>query len=624
MTLQRDASGSQTFVNPAQYSTQDLRPGSAATPVQPYLGAAYAKPVAIRGMPGLFYGSVTLFDASGPFQQEGKLPYGGSARAAGSLKGDRPGIVRLPIVTTPTATADWTDTPYRMTHTHLFDALIVAVMSSGTTSELMVEDPTTTLMSLMTGFTAASIGNHITCIGKLEGNGTTYLLVGYENQKGGGQTLQTFDTLNNATWVPSFIPSGNAPIWGFVQLPDSTLMVYETNHITMVDVKNVAPAATVFTDKRATVTEGGYMVGTQALGGAPLACYIVVPKDGWILPGFLVSELKFGPNTSYQMRGKLQRVDLRGWTVEDVITDLPWVTFSTKLRDGLMNCDTHTHVYLNGRQRAKMKWLQDRALPSNQTIVCRGHYTDGVRFWWLANRLTTGAATVQWWEEVQLNEADLESSISLPCSLPVVLEGADVQSVGGWHLPWSERTKMLRDYAGGKHYTQYQPDPDELGYDLRKTASTGFVVGQAFEASDSWTLPILQYPGAEGCPIITARIEAPQNRHIATGQDPAGGYTTPAYVKLRELLSGVGETFHARGEDERRPVRDFPLNRSWSYGLQPYMELGRQTGGSDESRYTPNGVPATYHVLFYKDGLGGGLPRQYRDLDATKVLKTVV
>jgi hypothetical protein len=100
-----------------------------------------------------------------------------------------------------------------------------------------------------------------------------------------------------------------------------------------------------------------------------------------------------------------------------------------------------------------------------------------------------------------------------------------------------------------------------------------------------------------------------------------GAGTTDAYVEWRELQSGVGARFHQRGPDERRAKRHFPLNRSWGRGFQPQCLMGRQTGGTDPTKYTPNGAPATYEFVMYRDGHQNIMPQQYRGIDAAALLR---
>lgn len=625
MTLQPvDASGSQRFTSDGGTHTGDvralLRPPS-LTLEGPLAVADYIPPVPIKGMPGLFYGKVTLHEARGPVRREGDFRLAHASRQNGTLVGDAPDVLRAPLLTSTQTTPDPATTSYRMVSANYQGVDVVGMFNVGATSlfrSTSVSDPT--LISVP-GYPLATNPVSMLCARTANFAGAPYLMLGFTARNGATSTLQALSVIAGNPPTAAYVPTGDDAVFDLVQLPDGTIMAYASvtgvGKIVLIDA-SVAPAAAVWAgaNLRATIGPGGYFAGLQSLGGGPPLVYAVEPV-------YAGNQFTFDPATIGALRGRLHAISLDGWTMQDVNTTLPWVTFATVVRDGLMCCDQTSHVYLNGRRIVPMNWLKERYPNPGATIICRGHYTDGQRFWWKANEIKSGVATQAWWEEVHFDHLDETGApISLPCSQSATL-GVDVQTIGGWSLPYFPTSRVLQEYTGGAWYRQKQPPNGQLGYDMRKMPGGAAGSGDEFEPITFMTWAIQQYPGMEGCPLVTARITAPPNRHIRTGQDPLGGYTSGASVGVSELLSGVGETFHARGPDERRPVREFSLNRSWSYGFQPQITLTQQVGGTDPTRYTSNGFPCSFEFIFFKDGVRNIVPSQYRSIDASRVLKVV-
>lgn len=606
MTLQPvNPSGSQRFTIGPQRTAPDVRNMTNPPAIPAYsdpLGPVdYLPPVPIKGMPGLYYGKATLNGARGPYAQEGNLHTHHQHRSAGHAVGDKDGVLRLPFATNTQTTPDPAATPYRMTRARFLGVELIAISHTGTTTlfrETSATDPT---LIEVTGFSSDGATN-VTCMLVAEFNGVPYLLIGYEVQGGATSTLQALADLSNPP-TDSWGPTGALPVYGMAQRADGVLMLYYSNRIGLIDTASVSPSGGSITDT-ATVSPGGYAPGIFSLGGGPPSFHIVTPQEA---AGGMV--LFFSPSASMTCRGDHKQVSLDGYTVQHVENGLNWTTFATSVRDGSMDCDQTTHVFNNGRRLWPEQWLNGRVADPTYQIVCRGHYTDGTRFWWKANRIKSGVATTVWWEEY-----DFDTNVSLPCSEVTTL-GVDAQSVGGWDLPFTANKRQLWSYDDGAWYRQTQRIPRVDGYDLRGS--------EAFVASESVTWPVLQYPGLENCPMITAKITGPYNRHILTGENVPYDGTTHAYVQAEELLAGLVAKFHARGYDDRRPERAFSINRSWGYGFQPKVTLARQTGGSSPTLLTPNGFPLTYEFIAFKDGLSNIVPSMYRGLDATAVLRRV-
>lgn len=615
MTLQALPGGSQRFVLPAMQIAPDIRnltnPETSAPLAQGLTAPDYIKPVQIKGTP-YWYGKVTFHSARGPVKQEGYLAKDHESRASGSAVCDNPDVLRLPIVTNAQTSPDPAATPFRMTHERFGGKELIGMWLAGTTVIYQETSTTSPTIIAVPSFTARS-NTLLNDMHVAEFSGISYLLLCYGGwgAVGGTTTLQAIADITNPT-VDSFVATAGNAVYGVQKLPDGTLMIYYAlgaggGRIGISDITAATPATATISDT-SYITPGGYIVGLHSLGGGAPQVFIAVPQTA-------TGAVTFSPGNPVTLRCDLLAVSLDGYTIQKVETGLPWSTFHTPVRDGLMNCDGSTHIFTNGRRREPMNWLNGRPPSPIRNIICRGHHTDGVRFWWKANYIASGVATEAWWEEY-----DFDNNVSLPCSLPVVM-GVDTQSVGGWDLPYSSNTRNLHDYMDGSWHHQTQRIPRVDGYDLRRLPNGTAGIGEEYEAADGVTWPILEYPGLEGCPQTTIRITGPHNRHILQGQNATFDGTTRAVVSVSEAQSNINASFHARGPDDRRPSRSFPLNRSWGYGIKPGVQMARQTGGTDPTRLTPNGFPVTYEMIFYKDGIGNIVPAQYRYLDATRFLQ---
>lgn len=605
MTLQPiDASGSQRYTPPPAFTAPDVRqmiaPAEMPVGMPPIAGIEFIKPIPIKGTPFL-YGKATLHDARGPFIQYGDGREHGASRSSGHAVGDAPDILRLPFGVARALTPDPAASPFRMTHAEFINDAVIATLNSSTQALYRPTSTTNPAITTVTGFTNDG-ATAITCLLVTQFSGVHYLLIGYANKNGGTSTLQALADLNNPP-TSSYVPSGSNAIWGMATRADGVVMLYYKNRIGLIETSAVTPATSSITDV-ATVVPGGYGVGVQSLGGAPPLFYFVEPKETF--GSSLV--LYFDPTLPATRKGVLKAVTQDGETVSYAATSLPWVTFVTPvvLRGAQVRCDQTTHEFDNGRRREPLTFLSGRVVEADYQIVCRGHYTDGQRFWWLANRIKSGVATQSWLEEV-----DLDRGISLPCSEPTTI-GVDAQSVAGWDLPYMDTHRQNVHYTDGAWYEQKQRKPYVPGFDLRMETS----LGSGFDTPSYAQWPVLTYPGLENYPMITARITAPYNRSIRAGEATAG----TASVTVEEMLSGVGATFHGRGPDERRPSREFPTNRSWSRGWQPKVTLVRDPGTSFA---TPNGLPDTFEFIALREDLPGVNLAQYRNLDATAMLRRV-
>jgi hypothetical protein len=617
MVLSRDATGSQRFQSDGGYRTGDIRALTQPPTIEPSSeivpGADYSPPVPIKGMPGLYRARATLHHAGGPIRQRGDFVHAHASRSSGSLQCDTTDVMRLPNIVDTQATPDISDETHRMMHVNYLGTNVIGgYRLSGATQ--LVRDTSTADPTLVAvaGYPSGTMPQQLTCLRTARFASTEYLLAGFFNENGATSHLQAITNITTNPPTVAYIPTpaNVAAIYDVLQLPDGSIMVMHTNSISMISSTDSAgaPAAATIGANQAAMPGGGYFVGLQSLGGGRPLVYAVVSDQG--------TTMMFNPLSPATHRGQLKGISLDGWTVSDVDMGLPWITFATSVRDGIMACDQHTHVFNTGRRVQTMRWLEDRAATSEGQILCRGHYTDGVRVWWKANYVPSTGSTVSWWEEY-----NFDRNVSLPVSGQLTYATAGTQTVGGWNLPYFADTRRIVDYADGSWHRQKQPPISVLGYNQVHTAGAAAGTGDDFEPLDQNSWPVMWFPGFEGCPMVCVSIEGPTNGSISHGMSAVGAGTTDAWVECRELLSGVGARFHRRGPTERRPKRLFPLNRSWSHGFQPQVIMQRQVGGTDAAKYTPGGLPVTYEFILYRDGAGNVLPAQYKSIDATRLLR---
>jgi hypothetical protein len=538
---------------------------------------------------GCSYVRVPFTDNRGGHAQTGKYSAVNTKRSSGALICDAPGYLRLPFLTTQLGTVSPGNVD-RICSVSIFGTHVFTGYEFGLANlfrETSATDPTPIAVA---GYAPPAGCSGITAIRRIMINGTPYLAICFA--VGGANTVQILSDLANPP-TSSTIPVGAFPTLDLIQTPidGNALLIYKGNAAaqgTIVAMRtDVGAGAVTISAVRSTLALGGYAVGLSSWEGDAYAYWVEPVEGNFILYGG--GGFAGPPGFNH---GRLIRTDLRGYLASPVDVPLPWVTFASRVRGGIVVCDTQTHWNLGrkGYQHEfhRMSIFDDLVADSNHTQVCCGHHELAGRFMIEVNdTITPGGTgntqryTMEWdfdlWEPSQVSSAKL-------------LGTTGVLSPGGAELPWSPVTGYLQTRANGSWWRQFQPGLGVNGFNLRHTTGAAAGTGQQFEASESLTWPVMDIDGLEDQPKLPIGVIGPKPGNVLQGGSAAS-------VLIEELLSGTigsplvqggkGALFRTTEPTERIP-RQAIKNGGWTYHVQPRITVTRDQAVTDNTRLTSN------------------------------------
>ncbi len=547
---------------------------------------------------GCSYVRLALSDNRGGHSQTGKYSGVNTKRASGALIGDDPGYLRLPFLTSTTLDVT-TGNCDRLCSAFVFGVSVWAVHETGTAHlwrETSATDPTPILVA---GYVPPAGASGITAIRSIMINGTPYLAICFA-VGGGGNTVQILSDLANPP-TSSTIPVGPFPTWDLIQtaIDGNALLIYGSNSAaqgTITAIRtDVGPGTAVQSAVRSTLTMGGYAVGMSGWEGDVYA-YIVEPIDGNFML-FGGGGVLYTHSTNH---GRLMRMDARGYLPSPVDVPLPWVTFATKVRGGIVVCDTQTHWSLNKKgyqhEERRMALFDDLPADSGTYQVCCGHHELAGRFMVECNQpIVPGGSgfTNRWWMEW-----DFDLWRPQQVSHFRTLHSGAILSPGGAQRPWSPTSGFMQTHADADWYRQFEPGLGVNGFNLRHTAGAAAGSGAAYEPTEVLTWPVMDIDGLEDQAKMWVGCIGPKAGNVIQG-GPA------ATVLVEELLSGVtgapplgkAVQFGTTEPTERVPRQAIKAN-AWTYQIQPRVTVTRDNVVTDASLMTPNAFGNAIYLEF--------------------------
>jgi hypothetical protein len=539
---------------------------------------------------GCSYVRLPLSDNRSGHSQTGKYSAVNVKRASGGLIVDDPGYLRLPFMTTAQATNPPAAIDRMVAARFQSGYYFTGYETSGTNHlwrETSQTDPTEVVEATYAPIAGPSVA--ITCMEPIAINSTPYLAIGYA-QGGFVSCLQVVSSIG--PWVASSAPTGLAlSIWGITQtaIDGNALLIYQdvpvgTTHSGAITAlrTDVDLGAVTLSPARSTVPRGGYAVGQSGWEGDVYA-YWVVPTDR---PTMTFNDINFD-KAAGAPRGKLIRTDLRGYLATPVDVPLRWVTFVTKVRGGLVVCDTQTHWFFDKKgyqhEERRMPLFDDLPANSDRQQTCCGHFEKNGRFFIEVNDYGTGGNTQRYWLEW-----DFDLWAPSQASSAKTLTTTGVQSIGGAAQAWSPFTGFLHSRADGSWWRQFQPELGVNGFNLRHTSGAAAGTGYQYELTESLTWPVMDIDGLEDQAKMLVGVIGPKPGNVIQG-GPA------ATVLVEELLSGVigspplgkGALFGTTEPTERVPRQAIKAN-AWTYQTQPRVTVTRDNVVTDASLMTPN------------------------------------
>jgi hypothetical protein len=332
---------------------------------------------------------------------------------------------------------------------------------------------------------------------------------------------------------------------------------------------------------------GGYSLGLQSLGGAPIRAWWNWPTDApsgsALQPGGTG-----GASQPVPYYGAVWSTDQGGTTPQRLILPLHYVAHSAIIRDGIVASDGDRIVFTNGRSIRDLGIFSNRVPNSDYTYKVLGFYIqEGQELFAEVNRLhaTTTIRSVEHYNWTLNTWTQVSSNYNTA--------GANYQSYQtGGSLPISTATRYLHNRvsygSGGSWLRQYQPPASTNPYALRKTTGAAAGTGIAYEASAVLTTPYEEIPGLEGWVKVIRRV-------VFKGNVDAGGTGgTPANIKITG--PGIDTSAHTlgnfvTGNEFETQVREFEDNEFGFYLLQLVATSTQQSGGTDPTHFTTNLVP---------------------------------
>ncbi len=639
MTLERDpVTGTHRWIPPHRpyVGSQDAlgRTSAPGAPVTaPIGGVHYTQPEVVKDHSMSGYEVVTfqmeIYDVRGTWEQDGPMNEAHANFASNEMVADAPNVMRHPFAVKEDecASGDWVEPASTVS---IFGRMVWAVFrrkvyvtmgrsaNPATPAPVIWAEtsPTNPVLAEVTTYAPGGAVTNIVCMATLVTGGLNYLFVGYAS--GGCQAfaLATLATpiAVNIQDLPDFIQTAPS---GFIQAPNGDILVVTTTgDLLLATDTTVTPGSLTFTGMQLNAL-GLYPV---AVGNCALANY-APGALWWCSDSDEVSYFAANSNATAAYAASSnppQNVTPRGHLVlasYDCLTldpidfpDLPYISFPTLYRGGVLACDRRSHYWYTGKAMISTDGGADRPVDSHKTRECCGHAVVDDRYVRIEaeidDRFVAASPNAAYNTIARVIEYDPYRGRERPISMDVDLGfgGNPLVVGGGPTFPVSPSTNNLhwfsifegfmatRNQDFGRFWRQYQQDSNVQGYALRSTDSdtSGGPVGfEGFDDDPTYTSPEMWHPALSGYEYTPVRVIMPRVEALQQGGDDAN-----VDITIGDYSGNVS----AAEPSERYPtleLGEWP-NRSWYTTLQLILTSHLGTGVTHK---TQNVLPLTIEVV---------------------------
>lgn len=597
MTLQREGLGTGQYVPPSGGPSNDTF--GQATPSFDYTR---------RQLPGVRFETFrtgkakeigwrfTVFDFRGGLNfVKGDLEAGHNRMKSSSLDTsfEEYGQAHLPLLTTSQATPDpLTSGRARIYGVNVLGGLVMATeaaLTGGGTVPQSVFKETSDTDPTVTALTVSSLSavGLVTSLNAISFAGSEPLLV-VGSVSSAGQRV--YDSLAATPNVAGTMHTDLQSLFGAIQvsLPDRPTLLYGLIGGVQ-GIGYLAGGAAISAQPspaQTGVLGGGWAIGEQSLGGAPLRPYWVFPQ----VPAFGATG---GTDSTYTLeawkrgRARVESTNPRGTDRDALRFPLPWLAGADKLRDGIMAYDDGRVYFHNNRgyRYRNLGIFRDVSPNSDRQYVIQGHWIKDDELYMEVNVIASPSGAGNTTRHIRKYSFPYDTWHQV--SADEILTDTGRQSMGGGRsLPVSDQTGYLHAYSNGAWKRMYAPPPGVNPYSLRQTAGAGSSTGVQFESTGELQMGELIFPG------WLATMQKSVRRMGYLGDLDTGG----AGSKVRLDAGGVFHEFKY-GYRASQQVKDFDDNDYRFSFLAPKLTVTR---GSN-SRMTPQPLPFFIEGVCYDD-----------------------
>ena len=494
----------------------------------------------------------------------------------------------LPQLTTSAATpALQSSDRTRLFHVNVLGGLVIAaVANNGTTLSVVKEtsetDPTLTALTV-----SGAISAGISSLNALKfGSGATepYLVIG---QAGGPSGARVYSAIGATPTLAGTMHNDTNTLYGAIQtaLPGEPILLYGGFH-QLLYLAGGAAIADAPTEVQSGFPGGGWAIGLQSLGGAPVNAFWALPRYGSFGPTGLTGSS--GSNTAWKKaRARVEYTNQRGGDRQPLNFPLPWLAGADKLKDGITAYDDGRVYFHNNRgyRYRNLGIFRDVSPNSDRQYVIQGHYIKDDELYIEVNVIASPSGSGNSVRHIRKYSFPYDTWHQV--SADEVLTDTGRQSMGGGRsLPVSDQTGYLHAYSNGAWKRIYAPPPGVNPYSLRQTKDAGSSTGVEFAASGELQMGELIFPG------WLATMQKSVRRMGFLGEVDSGG--TGSSVRL-----DAGGVFHEfkYGYGASQQVKSFDDNDYRFSFLAPKVT---ETRGSS-TRKTPQALPFFIEGVCYDD-----------------------
>lgn len=590
MTLQREGTGTATYRAP-----------SGGSQIDAYGLAAPSFDYTRKQLPGVRFETFrtgkekeigwrfTVFDyRAGLNFIKGDIEAGHNRMKSSSLDTsfEEYGQAILPQLTSSAATPALQSSVRRRIHSvNVLGGLVIATDAfNGSAVSLFKElsdtDPT------ITALTATTTGSGIASLNALRfgaGSDETYLVVGYVDVP-----ARVYSAIGGTPTLVGPMHSDVDALWGAIQtaLPGNPILLYgganRLYYLAAGAAYSDAP-----TEVQSGFPAGGWGIGLQSLGGAPVNAFWAVPTffSGTYETSGSHSSSSFA--TWKRMRARVEYTNQRGGDRQPLNFPLSWLAGADKLRDGIMAYDDGRVYFHNNRgyRYRNLGIFRDVSPNSDRQYVVQGHYIKDDELYAEVNVIASPSGSGNTTRHIRKYSFPYDTWHQV--SADEILTDTGRQSMGGGRsLPVSDQTGYLHAYSNGAWKRMYAPPPGVNPYSLRQSAGAGSSTGVQFESTGELQMGELIFPG------WLATMQKSVRRMGYLGDLDTGG----AGSKVRLDAGGVFHEFKY-GYRASQQVKDFDDNDYRFSFLAPKLTVTR---GSN-SRMTPQPLPFFIEGVCYDD-----------------------
>jgi hypothetical protein len=488
----------------------------------------------------------------------------------------------------------------RLTSAHFKNTMVLGAMefNVGQTTLLKATGAYNPVFSAVAGYSPPLNATNRVCMEQVRAFGQSYLLIGFAGAPAAGG-IQVLQDLNNPPTSSAFPGFALDSIWGICQTPidGDSLQIYATSGVYMYNTDLGILSGTL--QARNKLPSGGYTVGLVSINPNTEVWYCVPENDLSLFapPSVDANYFPMGP---LLFRGKLVRMDLRAFTVQEVATSTTFVLWATSGRFGVFYCDGTSHFYMTRGADIPVAPADDRPV-TNANVVrqCCGHWHNDDKFYWEENSYDASDTLVT---RIQRFCYDIYQNRAYPVSREMVSTRKKVVSMGAPKLPWHVESNNMVGFMGNEWVYQYMPPTGQRLYSRRHTDGAAATSSREYEYSATTTTPAMTHSKFPRALYRVHRIIGPPRANLRTGSGTETGEDfrlTGVYVDVSKTPQAV---FNGGVENEGRSQHHFVDQDSWTPELQAVVRSIRDTFGANSSHRTPNPWPITIEGIFVQDG----------------------